>query len=136
MLFDELELVNSTTAFLTPGFRTMNVPLARPLVISGRPRRMYADTIQLLDDVYRGRITAEELLVETLRQLLLLRQEQEGRMQQLLRELSSSYSSIPLSSEDIITLIEQHLKSPKSSRLPVLVVAAAYKAAGQLHRVQ
>lgn len=123
--------VNSTTAFLTPGFRTMNVPLAPPLVISGRPRRMYADTIQLLDDVYRGRITAEELLVETLRQLLLLRQEQEGRMQQLLRELSSSYSSIPLSSEDIITLIEQHLKSPKSSRLPVLVVAAAYKAAGQ-----
>lgn len=123
--------VNSTTAFLTPGFRTMNVPLAPPLVISGRPRRMYADTIQLLDDVYRGRITAEELLIETLRQLLLLRMEQEGRMQQLLRELSSSYSSIPLSSEDIITLLEQHLKSPKSSRLPVLVVAAAYKAAGQ-----
>jgi hypothetical protein len=123
--------VNSTTAFLTPGFRTMNVPLAPPLVISGRPRRMYADTIHLLDDVYRGRITAEDLLVETLRQLLLLRQEQEGRMQQLLRELSSSYSSIPLSSEDIITLIEQHLKSPKSSRLPVLVIAAAYKAAGQ-----
>ena len=123
--------VNSTTAFLTPGFRTMNVPLAPPLVISGRPRRMYTDTIHLLDDVYRGRITAEDLLVETLRQLLLLRQEQEGRMQQLLRELSNSYSSIPLSSEDIITLIEQHLKSPKSSRLPVLVVAAAYKAAGQ-----
>lgn len=92
---------------------------------------MYADAIQLLDDVYRGRISAEELLVETLRQLLLLRQEQEGRMQQLLRELNSSYSSIPLSSEDIITLIEQHLKSPKSSRLPVLVVASAYKAAGQ-----
>jgi DNA adenine methylase len=37
--------VNSTTAFLTPGFRTMNVPLALPLVISGRPKRMYVDTL-------------------------------------------------------------------------------------------
>ena len=50
-------------------------------------------------------------------------------MQQLLEELRTSQNSIPLSSEDIVSLIEQHLKSPKSSRLPVLVVAAAYKAA-------
>lgn len=123
--------VNSTTAFLTPGFRTINVPLAPPLVISGRPKRMYTDTIQLLDDVYQGRITAEELLVETLRQLLLLKQEQESRMKQLLDELNTGDQGIPLSSEDIVSLIEQHLKSPKSSRLPVLVVAAAYKAAMQ-----
>lgn len=32
---------------------------------------------------------------------------------------------------DIVKLIEQHLNSPYSSRLPVLVVAAAYKAAEQ-----
>jgi len=123
--------VNSTTAFLTPGFRTINVPLAPPLVISGRPKKMYKDTIQLLDDVYQGRITAEYLLAETIRQLLLLKREQQGRLQQLMQELGSSYSNVPLSSEEIVSLISQHLRSPKSSRLPVLVVAAAYQAASR-----
>lgn len=124
--------VNATTAFLTPGFRTINVPLAPPLVISGRPKRMYAETIQLLDDVYQGRISAEELLTETLRQLILLQRQQEDRLQQLLNELKTSNDSVSLSSEDIVHLIEQHLNSPKSSRLPVLVVAAAYRAASNL----
>ena len=120
--------VNSTTAFLTPGFRTINVPLAPPLVISGRPKKMYENTIQLLDDVYQERITATDLLAETIRQLLLLRQEQQGRLQQLIQELGSSYNNVPLSSEEIVNLISQHLQSPKSSRLPVLVIAAAYRA--------
>lgn len=123
--------VNSTTAFLTPGFRTINVPLASPLVISGRPKRMYSEIILLFDDAYHGRITAEDLLVETLRQLVILKVEQETRMQQLLDELSTSCNGIPLSSEDIVSLIEQHFGGPRSSRLPVLVVAAAYKAAAQ-----
>lgn len=123
--------VNSTTAFLTPGFRTINVPLASPLIISGRPKKIYEDIIQLLDDVYEERIRANDLLAETIRQLLLLRQEQEGRLQQLIQELGTSYNSVPLSSEEIVSLISQHLSSPKSSRLPVLVVAAAYQAASQ-----
>ena len=123
--------VNSTTAFLTPGFRTVNVSLASPLVISGRPKKMYEDVIRLLDDVHQGIITAEELLTETIRQLLLLRQEQEERLQQLLQELQTSDSSIPQSAEEIVNLISQHLQSPHSSRLPVLVVAAAYRAAAE-----
>ena len=123
--------VNSTTAFLTPGFRTINVPLAHPLEISGRPKQMYADTIQLLEDVHNQKISANDLLKETIRQLLLLKEEQDGRLKQLMKELSSSEHSIPLSSEEIVTLISQHLNSPKSSRLPVLVVAAAYKVASQ-----
>lgn len=124
--------LNSTTAFLTPGFRTINTPLAPPLVITGRPRRMYVDTIQLLDDVFHNRITAEQLLGETIRQLLLLQQEQQGRMEQLLAELATTGSSVPLAVEEIVSLIEQHLGSPKSSRLPVLVVAAAYRTVSHL----
>ncbi len=123
--------LNATTAFLTPGFRTINVPLAHPLVISGRPKRMYGDVIQLLEDVQQGKITADDLLCETLRQLLLLKREQEERMQQLLAALSTSNSGIPLSSEEIVNLIAQHLSSPRSSRLPVLIVVAAYQAALQ-----
>lgn len=123
--------VNPTSAFLTPGFRTINVPLAPPLVISGRPKKMYEFTIQLLDDVHQGRVSAQDLLAETIRQLLLLKQERENRIQQMLDELGAAAQEIPLSSEDIVRLIEQHLNSPRSSRLPVLVVAAVYKAAEQ-----
>lgn len=121
--------VNSTTAFLTPGFRTINLPLTPPLVISGRPKKMYEDTIRLLDDVHKEKITANALLTETIRQLLVLKDEQDGRIQQLISELAESKHSIPLSSEEIVGLIAQHLKSPRASRLPVLVVAAAYIAA-------
>lgn len=123
--------VNATTAFLTPGFRTINVPLAAPLVISGRPKKMYTDTIELLDAVHQDKITAAELLAETLRQLLLLKREQDERLQQLLDELNTSRHSVPLSSEEIINLISQHLNSPNASRLPVLIVAAAYQAAAR-----
>lgn len=125
--------VNSTTAFLTPGFRTINVPLTPSLAISGRPKRMYSDTILILDAVHRGFISANQLLIETVRQLLLLKQEQEGRIEQLLRDLRTNDNSVPLSSEEIVGLIRQHLSSPRSSRLPVLVIAAIYHAiAGRL----
>ena len=43
--------------------------------------------------------------------------------------MSDSEGELPLSAEAIVTLIEQHLRCPRTSRLPVLVVAAAYKAA-------
>ena len=123
--------VNSTTAFLTPGFRTINVPLAPPLEISGRPKKVYTDVIHLLGAVHSENIKAEDLLAETIHQLLILKQEQEGRLQQLIQELKTTSHSIPLSSEEIVSLISQHLRSPKSSRLPVLIVAAAYQASKQ-----
>jgi hypothetical protein len=123
--------VNSTTAFLTPGFRTINVPLALPLTISGRPKRMYTDTIDLLGFVHTEQLSPQDLLDESIRQLLILKQEQDERMKQLVENLGTSSSGIPLSAEDVVTLISQHLRSPRSSRLPVLVVAAAYQCASQ-----
>ena len=50
-------------------------------------------------------------------------------MKTLLAGLKTTKDAIPLSSEAIVTLIRQHLSSPRSSRLPVLIVAAAYQAA-------
>ena len=47
----------------------------------------------------------------------------------LLTPSDNSESELPLSAEAIVTLIQQHLQCPYTSRLPVLVVAAAYKAA-------
>ncbi len=50
------------------------------------------------------------------------------RIASLLRHLGDP-EECRLSVEEIVTLIEQHLKCKGASRLPVLVVAAAYKAA-------
>ncbi|WP_423223851.1 DNA methyltransferase [Candidatus Amarolinea aalborgensis] len=121
---------NSTTAFLTPAFRNINRPLTTDMIIIGRPRRLYVETLQLLEDVHNQQVTADDLLTEIIRLLLIMRNEKEDRMQALLRGLGQSEDALPLSSEQIILLIEQHLNCKNSSRLPVLIIVAAYQAAG------
>jgi hypothetical protein len=98
--------------------------------IVGRPREVYTYTLQLLDDVYNGLVSAETLFVETVRILLLIRDEKLNRMASLLEALKWDDDALPLSAEAIIRLIEQHIACKNSSRLPVIVVAAAYQAAG------
>lgn len=120
---------NATTAFLTPAFRNRNAVLTPDLTMVGRPESLYRAALQLLTDVQMGRITANALLVETVRWLLILRDEKQQRMSSLLAGLKASEGEMALSAEAIVTLIEQHLKLPGSSRLPVLVVAAAYQTA-------
>ena len=118
---------NSTTAFLTPGFRTINTILTPNAHLGGRPPELYKTVLHLLDDVHKGKVSAEELLVEIVRSLLSLRDENRQRLEVLLKP--STEGELQLSAEAILTLIEQHLKCPYTSRLPVLVVAAAYKSA-------
>jgi hypothetical protein len=120
---------NSTTAFLTPALRNMDAPLTTETTIVGKPPEVYKHTLQLLDDVAKGKVSAENVLTETVRILVLLREERRGRMIGLLAGLKDSKGSLPLSAEAIVRLIGQHLACKNSSRLPVLIVAAAYKAA-------
>jgi DNA adenine methylase len=80
----------------------------------------------LLDDVYTGKVSAENMLTEIVRVLLIMREEKKARIETLLSDLRHADDTIPLAAEEIVTLIEQHLKCKNSSRLPVLVVAAAY----------
>jgi hypothetical protein len=122
---------NPTTAFLTPAFRNIDQALTTKVEIVGRPRQLYTDTLQLLDDVYSKKVSARDLLAETIRTLLIMREEKASRMAALLAGLGSSDDNMPLSSEAILKLIEQHLNSKNSSRLPVLIVAAAYQVIGQ-----
>ncbi|MEM9423544.1 MAG: DNA methyltransferase [Spirochaetota bacterium] len=122
--------VNSTTAFLTPTLRNINHPLTSDRELVGRLRNLYKKTLELLEDVAKKRITADVLFVETVRVLLLLRDEKLARMASLLGALEHTKGTLPLSSEAIVTLISQHLACKNASRLPVLVVAAAYEAAG------
>ncbi len=119
---------NSTTAFLTPALRNIDRPLTIDVEIIGRPRQLYTYTLQLLDDVHTRRVSAKDLLAELIRHLLIMRDEKDNRMATLLAGLRQSEDAMPLSSEAIVNLIEQHLACKNSSRLPVLIVAAAYQA--------
>ena len=122
--------VNPTTAFLTPTLRNIDHALTADRELVGRPRDLYKKTLQLLEDVAESRIAADVLFVETVRVLLQLRDEKLARMASLLDALERGEGALPLSSEAIVTLISQHLACKNASRLPVLVVAAAYGAAG------
>lgn len=122
---------NSTTAFLTPAFRNKNEILTTEtrLAVRAGSNLLYQTTLKLLTDVHIGKITAEALLTEIIRWLLMIRNENRLRIDTLRANLRSSRETTALSSEGIVVLLQQHLASPKSSRLPVLIVTAAYEAA-------
>jgi hypothetical protein len=122
--------LNRTTGYLTPAFRNINSALTLQVEMVGRPKNMYVSFLQLLDDVQSGKVTANILFVEMLKELLLIKEENETRMESLLENLKHT-GDIPLSSEQIVTILEQHLKSGNASRLPVLMVAAAYNCANE-----
>jgi len=120
---------NKTTAYLTPVLRNISKALTTSVQLLGRPKEVYEYTLQLLDEVSKGKVSAEELLTETIRQLLLIRNEKQKRMRELLEDIQHNEGGIPLSAEAIVNLLEQHLACKNSSRLPVLIVASAYQVA-------
>lgn len=120
---------NSTTAFLTPTLRNMDQTLTTKVVLVGRPAAMYQDALRVLDDVHKSNVSAQDVLDESIRLLLLDRDARKARLKTLLSGVGRVATALPLSSEDTVNLIEQHLRCKGSSRLPVLIVAAAYEAA-------
>jgi hypothetical protein len=100
----------------------------------GRPKSVYDAFLQLLTDVQGVSVAAFDLLLETIRQLLLFKQERDDRIQSLLAEQHTAHDGTSLSSEGIVRLVEQHLRfrttsARGTSRLPVIIVAAAYQVA-------
>ncbi|TFG05078.1 MAG: restriction endonuclease, SacI family, partial [Promethearchaeota archaeon] len=94
-------------------------------------KKLYNAVLQLLDLTEKNNINAENLLKEIVRCLYILNIERKDRLRTLLRELESTEESIPLSSEDVVQIFEHHIGCRGASRLPVLIVAAAYKAASE-----
>jgi hypothetical protein len=119
---------NSTTAYLSPVFRNIDRPLVKGFVLVGRPRKPYDLTIEILNIVHLKKENPENILQEIIRFLLIIKEEDEKRMNQLIGNLDQTEDFLPLSSEEIVILLTQHLNCKKSSRLPVLIVAAAYQA--------
>jgi DNA adenine methylase len=123
--------INATTAFLTPGFRTKNIVLTTSVALEGRPAEMYKALLQLFDDVQANRAPAQSVMDEVFRLLILERIKRVQCIENLLRDLKRTADRLPLAAENIVNLIGQHLACKNSSRLPVLVVAAAYKVASE-----
>jgi len=122
---------NPTTAFLTPALRNRNIVLTPAVNLVGRPPKLYQAVLDLLTAIHETRVGPYDVLLETLRVLFVVKAEREQRMASLLAGLKTNAkeASIPLSAENIVTLIQQHLNCRGASRLPVLIVAAAYTAA-------
>jgi hypothetical protein len=107
----------------------MDQTLTTKVVLVGRPAAMYQDALRVLDDVHKENVSAQDVLDESIRLLLLERDARKARLKTLLSGVGRVTTALPLSSEDTVNLIEQHLRCKGSSRLPVLIVAAAYEAA-------
>jgi DNA adenine methylase len=118
---------NPTTAYLTPAFRNLDRLLTTELVLVGRPRDVYVNTLEILDIVYTQKEKAENVLQEIIRILLIIKAEDELRMLQLITDLQQTDDILPLASEEIVTLLTQHLNCKGTSRLPVLMIASAYQ---------
>ena len=120
---------NSTTAFLTPALRNRSEILTPQTNLVGRPPELYRAALQLLSDVQSESVSAEDLLSECIRVLLRVKNEKQQRMETLLADVRPLEGALPLSAESIVTLVQSHLWGRNASRLPVLVVAAAYATA-------
>jgi hypothetical protein len=118
---------NPTTAFLTPAFRAKNQPLEANVPLHGKPREPYDAFISLLELVQNGSLNAQELLTEAIRQLLLVKNERQQQIGSLIQRIKDQ--KVNLSADSIIQILNQHLQSKRSSRLPVLLVTAAYDVA-------
>ena len=123
--------INATTAFLTPGFRTKNIVLTTDVALEGRPTEMYKALLQLFDDIQSNRVSAQTVMDEVLRMLILERVRREQSIKNLLGDLKRTVDKLPLAAEDVVNLIGQHLACKNSSRLPVLIIAAAYRVASE-----
>jgi len=122
---------SSTTAFLTPAFRTKNIVLDLNQTLRGRPAELYQSILEILHAIQSGKPSAAAVLNELVRLLILERDERQARLESLKKGLREEAGALALSCEDTVRLIEQHLALKHSSRLPVLVVAAAYRAASE-----
>lgn len=123
--------INATTAFLTPGFRTKNIVLTTDVELEGRPAEMYEVLLLLFDNIQHGKILSQDVMYEVMRLLILERDKRTQNIENLLRDIKHTIDKLPLSAEDIVNLIGQHLACKNSSRLPVLIIAAVYKAASE-----
>ncbi|GAB6077272.1 restriction endonuclease, SacI family [Desulfurobacterium crinifex] len=117
-----------TTGFLTPTFRTPALPIPENLGdVIQKNVTIYNAFSNIIHRIQNGDLKAEDVLIETLRRLINLKKEREAEIKGKLNQLSKE--DLDFSAEDIVSIISQLLSIPKhkTSRIPVLVIAALHK---------
>jgi DNA adenine methylase len=114
---------------LTPAFRTKNIILELSQSLRGRPPELYRAILEILDAIQSRKAAAKTVLKELVRVLIIERNDRQARLESLKKGLKEQARDLPLSCEDTVRLVEQHINLKHSSRLPVLIVVAAYRAA-------
>lgn len=117
---------NDTTAFLTPAFRTVETALTKSSFEKCRPAYVYYDMMDILDYVECHPKISKDILTQLIKDLIDIKKRNEEAIAQMISQLSFQKSQ-DLSSEEITNLLIQHLHCKGSSRLPVLMFAAAYQ---------
>ena len=117
---------NATTAYLTPAFRTISEPIIKSIFNKCRPKEVYYEMVEIIDYLDNNHAECRNALLEMLSELHSIKEENEKKISQYLSEISNKPDSIELSSDEILTLLSQHLQCNNSSRLPVLMITAAY----------
>lgn len=125
---------NRTTGFLTPAFRTKNVILTPDINLGGESRELDNAFLSVIGAIHEDNVSAEDVLTEVVRGLVQIKLAHESEIVASMASLRGAGVSDSLSAEGIVTLLQQHMSSPYTSRLPVLMVAAAYRAAAPLLR--
>lgn len=120
---------NRTTGFLTPAFRTKNILLTADVNLGGESSELDAAFLTVITAIHEGRVSTEDVLTETISDLIRIKIMHESEIAASMASLKEAGEVSSLSAEGIVTLLQQHMSSPYTSRLPVLMVAAAYHAA-------
>jgi hypothetical protein len=123
---------NSTTAFLTPAFRTVEEPLTKEWFNTCRPAEVYHKMMDVIEYVESRPDQATPVLSEIIRILLLQQIENGNRLMQLQAVINDGEGDATLSCEEIVNILNLHLKCQRSSRLPVLMISAMYETLSEI----
>lgn len=111
------------SAFLDPGYTTVNRPLTTGLDPPNRPQ-LHDPARAILNAVATGLETAAGVLIYFFRELIALRDEQTRQLEIMLAD-RPQYADMPPSAEAIVSFVGQCMAF-HNHRLVVLVVVAAY----------
>ena len=117
---------NDTTAFLTPAFRTIETALTKNIFEKCRPVYVYNEMMDILDYVEVHALESKNILIQLIKDLIDIKRQTDETLSLMVSKLALDKKQ-DLSSEEITTLLIQHLQCKGSSRLPVLMFAAAYQ---------
>jgi hypothetical protein len=121
---------NLTTAFLTPALRTKNTPLTRGVSLSSKDSAAEQAFLEILSAVEEYNGDKAEFAKSVLKEAIRLLYQKTLTHQKTLEDLlQKSTSQSALSIHRIMNILKKHLKSERSSRLPVLMIAACYAVA-------